>query len=1784
MRAVKITFRVLGWIIMSILILVVLIVILIQVPSVQNWAKNKAVTYLENKIHTKVSLGKINLRILDGLQIEKLYLEDQKKDTLLYVDDFRVDISVLQLLRSKAMISNIALNGAVANIYRLQPDSNYNFQYIIDAFSTPDTTQKKVDTTSSFFVNIQKLQLSKLRLNFHDDVLGMQAKVRIGNLETSLRNFDTKTLNTDVPSFVLAQSDIWFEQYKPLVTVAKTDSTIVVSTGADTSSLSLPIKIGNVNLHTINLHYKDNVGNMLVDGTVGELQVQPKEIDVSKMNFDIASIELSKTKFLVNMVKGETQNVKADTTKTAASQWRFGIEKLGIDSVDVAYNDLTAKPVPKGMDYGHLAFKNIQLEGKDFDLTPAQYAGEITKGNLSEKGGLTLRKLQSTFVYNDQGASLGKLLLQTDKTTLRDSLKVSYKSLDAIVKDPGEMFLYARLVNTSVYMGDILNVAPMLSQYMDGYQNSTFRINTVIKGKVKDLNVPNLELRGLNNTYVKLSGTMRGLPDPNKMYFDLKIDRLQSTLEDIKSLIPKEMHPDSLIHGKGPIDLRASIKGTMSNFTIPYLQFKGLKNTYADLSASGSGLPNMKKAYFNVNIKRFNTSSEDIETLAPIGSIPKDKIRIPKNISAAGYFHGGLAAMNTDLKINTTNGSATVKGTLNKAGMYDFAMGLNDLDLGYIAKMDTVLGKMTMQASAKGSGLNLNKFDKKALVSQFDANVVSADIYGYNYQNFNTTGTVEKGIVNANTSILDSNIQLSMQTIANILPQYPSIKLTASLDTLNLDKLHFVKDKMILKGKINADFANTDPNNLNGTLAVNQFQYKTDSMSLKLDSVYFLAKNVDTAFSQMVFFADSIVKIDMHGRYKLTEMANAIQNSVMKYYTIPGYKITKIDPQEWAISGYVVPKKVLLDYLPQLKGSDSLIIRGYLRTKDSSFNFGMRSKYINFAPQRLNEFNIWATTSGDELAFGTGAKEIVSKSIHLFNTGLGGKTKKDTITAFVGTTDSTSNPWYYLSSTLIQGKDSTYSLKVNPQGLMLNYVKWDAPTDNEIRYNSKTGILAHNFVLSTEGQSLKLQSVGDTANSPLDVVFDKFKIQTLTNAANQNSIPIEGNLNGTAQLRNILTHPIFVSDIHADSLTYSKQSIGDLALKVTNATGEDTYTADIALTGNDNDVHLTGNYYENNQGLDLKLLMNKLNLAIVKPFSVGYLDSIGGYISSEMSIKGRVDTPILNGNLKFNNAYFVPTMTGAKLTLSNENIAIDNQGLHFDNLTVKDIRNNTFKVNGDLLTKNFMQYGFNLKFNADNFMLINTPQGEGRFFYGKLAFNTDMTLKGDMESPEIGGNVKVNKETDFSLVMPSDNPEVQERQGVVAFVTAAQRKKFLESRPKLLTDSLSNQSQLKGMSVNLNIATDSSAKFALIMDERTGDALAVQGVADLAFGIDKNGKMNLTGNYNLTKGSYVLTLEVIKKTFEIQRGSTITWLGDPLSANANITALYKVKTSPADLMSDQLQKEALTPYKQTSIFTVSLMLKDKLMQPTISFDITLPEESLNLYGSYAQALDTKLQEVRQDQSEINKQVFALLLLGRFVGENPLQSSGASTSVGDMALQTASGLLTSQLNKLAGNLIQGVDLNFDLNNSTDYSNKSTQQRTDLSVGVSKRLFDDRVQVSVGSNFALQGTNQGQQANNIAGDVSVDYRLSKDGRYILRAYRKNQYEGVIEGQVVRTGVGFVFTFDYDRFKDAFRTAKENRAINKTQRKEQRAERKRKEAEEKAAAEKEKQEEKEFDQNNN
>jgi hypothetical protein len=412
----------------------------------------------------------------------------------------------------------------------------------------------------------------------------------------------------------------------------------------------------------------------------------------------------------------------------------------------------------------------------------------------------------------------------------------------------------------------------------------------------------------------------------------------------------------------------------------------------------------------------------------------------------------------------------------------------------------------------------------------------------------------------------------------------------------------------------------------------------------------------------------------------------------------------------------------------------------------------------------------------------------------------------------------------------------------------------------------------------------------------------------------------------------------------------------------------------------------------------------------------------------------------------------------------------------------------------------------------------------------------------------VDGKVTVNDGTALTFVVPQPEPGITTREGIVEFVDM--------SNPASDTlfkqyDSLNTASVL-GMDIALNIEVKKEAIFNIIVDAANGDFINAQGEALLTAGIDPSGKITLTGNYTLESGAYQLSFNFLKRRFEINKGSTITWTGEPTAAQLNVTAVYVANTAPIDLVQNQISSSTAAiknTYMQKLPFEVHLNLTGELMKPTVAFDILLPEDkNYGVSNDIVTTVQYRLSQLRQDQGETNKQVFSLLLLNRFVGENPFASAGGGFSVASYARQSASKLLTEQLNHLAAGLINGVDVNFDVTSTEDYTTGSMRNRTDLNVQVSKRLLSDRLKISVGNNFELEGPqNSSQQGTNIAGNVAVDYQISRDGRYLIRFFRRNSYEGQVDGYVIETGLSFMISVDYNQFKEILHRRKQKVTSN-------------------------------------
>jgi len=244
-------------------------------------------------------------------------------------------------------------------------------------------------------------------------------------------------------------------------------------------------------------------------------------------------------------------------------------------------------------------------------------------------------------------------------------------------------------------------------------------------------------------------------------------------------------------------------------------------------------------------------------------------------------------------------------------------------------------------------------------------------------------------------------------------------------------------------------------------------------------------------------------------------------------------------------------------------------------------------------------------------------------------------------------------------------------------------------------------------------------------------------------------------------------------------------------------------------------------------------------------------------------------------------------------------------------------------------------------------------------------------------------------------------------------------------------------------------------------------------------------------------------------------------------------------------MQSQVQDQSqLNYYKQNLPFNVAMHIKGSIIQPSLTFDVILPNNKVYpLAADQIELIQGKLAQMRNDTSELNKQVFALIILSRFVSDDPFTNGAGSGGVAFTAKQSASRFIGEQLNQFANHLIKGVDLSVDLASTEDYTTGSLRDRTDLNLAASKRLLNDRLKLTIGNDFELEGpqTTNSDQSNLIPSNLAADYLLTADGRYTMRAYRKNYNEGVIEGYVTETGLDFIVSLEYNHFKNVFRKKK-------------------------------------------
>lgn len=1659
-KYIKKTLKILMWIVISIIAIFLLVVLLLQIPAIQNFVKDKAVTYLENKIKTPVKVGKIEIGLPKKVILEDFYFQTQSGDTLLAGNKLAVDISLFKLFDNEVELNSVELEGIVANVTR-NKDSVFNFDYIIDAFASDEP---KDPNAAPMTFSIGKVNLDNVRVRFDDAISKNDIAVNLKHFDTRIRRFNLDKMDFDVPKITLDGLALQLKQGDLVREIAET--TIETTDSIVKTRPDLNIKLGEVSIGNIKVSY-DNAGTQLNSGlSLKRLFLDFEKTDLPNQIIDINTFELDGVNGGLTFGKYEL-NIAPKTTPSntkTKNNWRVTLDNADLSRINFRFDDENSAPVKRGIDYKHLNLSNFNLEAEKLSYTADKMSGNIKSLTVSEKSGLQLQNLRTNFTYGDKGASLRKLYVKTPQTTIQDEIIVSYPSLESLGKNPGEIGVDATLASSSIAFKDILLFVPDLANtnpFKDN-PNAIVNINGKVKGKLSNLAIPNLEIDGIGNTRLVASGKITGLPD-------------------------------------------------------------------------------IKKSYFDLNIRNFKTTSKDINAFVPKGTIPNN-IQLPSTLGLKGTFKGSITNFNTHLALNSSFGNATVKGGFDQRyknrERYNGNVSLDNFDVGKLIKNDS-LGKISLKAQVNGIGL-----DPKTANAKVDATLIKADFNSYTYRNLAVKGNINNGKFNATAGMNDPNLDFDLVSEGDFSKKYPALKVKLNIDIADLNKLNLHAGVLKLRGKLDADFETANPDFLNGKLSAYHFVIANEKEQFQLDSVNVIATS--TAERNLLQVKSQFLKANIDGKYQLTKIGTALSNSIAAYYDAnPSVKKTPTTPQQFAFDVKVTNDPVIMKLVPQITRLEPISITGRYNSVNDTIQLNASIPRLVYGANTITNGIIKVDKLDNTLVYSAIIDEVQSESFRLPYTGIEGTLGNNILTYRLNLKDAKDVDHYIVAGTLRQKDDAT-EVRLLPEELMLNYERWLIADNNVIRFGRK-GIFADNFELSHEGSSIKIQSESQADNAPLAVAFKAFDIETLSKMVQKDSLSLGGQLNGNVLLRNLMTKPVFTSDLNVANFTFKKDTIGDINIKVDNETAN-TYAAKVAITGNGNQVNLDGTYRNDNSSFDLDLDINHLNMASIQPFTMGNLSKSSGHVSGNFKINGTVEQPKIIGSLQFHDGAFTVTKLNSAFSLINDKIDFTENGLVFTNFSLSDEQKNQLIVKGKIDTPNYRDYAFDLNITADNFRAINSTAKDNELYYGTLFLNTRLRVKGDLNKPIVDGTIKINEETKLTIVLPQSDPSIADREGIVEFIDQDNP----QLTEKLITaqDSIS-KTKFRGLDVSVNIEVDKDAELTLIIDKGNGDFVKVKGEAKLSGGIDESGKTTLTGRYELQEGSYEMTFNFLKRKFDIQKGSYILWTGEPTSADINITAVYIANAAPIDLLEQQLATESQivrNTYKQKLPFETQLMLKGELLKPEITFDIELPDANYGVSSDILNTTRTKLEQLRQEPSELNKQVFALLLLNRFIGENPFASE-AGTSTEGLARQSVSKILSQQLNNLASDLIKGVELDFDLESSEDYTTGERQQKTDLNVGVSKRLLNDRLKVTVGSSFGLEGEQQAnQETNTIAGDLSADYQLSKDGRYVLRAYRKNEYQVALQGQVVETGLAFIITMDYNKFRELFHRSAEERRMQR------------------------------------
>lgn len=691
-------------------------------------------------------------------------------------------------------------------------------------------------------------------------------------------------------------------------------------------------------------------------------------------------------------------------------------------------------------------------------------------------------------------------------------------------------------------------------------------------------------------------------------------------------------------------------------------------------------------------------------------------------------------------------------------------------------------------------------------------------------------------------------------------------------------------------------------------------------------------------------------------------------------------------------------------------------------------------------------------------------------------------------------------------------RKSDVVVRLFPHEPIIGYRQWKINDSNYINLDYRNRRILADLNLQSNESRLSLAAAPMPQKPEKDDIklkIDNLKIEEWTRMV-PTLTDMTGTLNADIDLdfdgRNIDGN----GEVKLNDFTYNSRREGDLALRtrfsVDPVTASTQVKADVDIDGSTvaiamgalNDSTVRDPFH-----LDMKL--KRFPLRKANPFIPGNMIRLDGFMTGNLAVTGTIDNPIVNGSLAGDSAFVKMPRYGSTLRMASDSIPVRGNVITLRDYNLYGLNDNPITINGNVDFRNLDNMAADLRLNGRNVQFIGAEQRRFSELFGKGFVDFDGSVKMRGDNLDVRANVDVLAGSNLTYVL-------QDEISTLTSQVDENMVKFINPNDSTLNPSMITAAKSSTVNILVGINVDDGVKLNVFLDPDGHDRASVEGSGSLKYTLDFAGKDNLTGSYTMTGGEVRYSPPVIsQKDFKIEDGSRITFTGEMLNPQLDITGTQNVKASVnSDGQNSRLVDFVLTAY-------VGGTLKN--------MDISFNLESTNdmTVANELQAMSP----TQRSQTAIN-----LMLYNSYTG----MTTGTGGTVNISAEGTLLSFLQSKINNIAQG-IKGIDISFGINHYDAMKSGSSTTTTSYSYRLSKSLFNDRFKIVVGGEYSTDVSGEENFSRNLINDISIEYMLNAKGSRYIRLFRHTGFESVLEGQVTQTGVGFVMKHKISSLKSLF-----------------------------------------------